>query len=422
MTHEAVRMKPINPSITIQHYPLTKKGARNKYYLVKCRLVPCDEAPSGVYQKKHSTEAGAQQDRLRLIRLFGGGSLSKEEFRDAEMAIYRLRGNTGPAKGSSLGDAVDFYIANYKGADSTPLVAVAIKEFTDKKFRTLRPDSKEEYRRYLKAFGTQFGTMKLGQLGHESVGDFIESHVSKKPCYKIIHSFLGYCAGTSKKLKNPTPWLERNPADFYVLDQTDERESEIVILTVDEIRNCLAYAMGIGEAPLGDLPFWIWGLFTGMRPLEIKRFWTIEGYGWNRVHLEAGEISVPSEVSKVRSPRNIVIRPNLRAWLLFLKEAEIDMYPTRHRLLFRETRQMVLPEDKVPVRDLLRHTFISNRIHAFDRSFATTSVEAGNSERICKESYYRMISDPKAVEAFWDIRPETFGLTTPQAPKRIEDG
>jgi hypothetical protein len=49
MTHEAVRMKPINPSITIQHYPLTKKGARNKYYLVKCRLVPCDEAPSGVY-------------------------------------------------------------------------------------------------------------------------------------------------------------------------------------------------------------------------------------------------------------------------------------------------------------------------------------------------------------------------------------
>ncbi len=185
-------MKPINPSITTQHYPLTKKGARNKYYLVKCRLVPCDEAPSGVYQKKHSTEAGAQQDRLRLMRLFGGGSLTKEEFRDAEIAIYRLRGNAGPAKGSSLSDAVDFYIANYKGADSTPLVSVAIKEFTDKKFRTLRPDSKEEYRRYLKAFGTQFGTMKLRQLGHESVGDFIESHVSKKPCYKIIHSFLGY--------------------------------------------------------------------------------------------------------------------------------------------------------------------------------------------------------------------------------------
>jgi hypothetical protein len=38
MTHEAVRMKPINPSITTQHYPPTRKGARNKYYLVKCRL------------------------------------------------------------------------------------------------------------------------------------------------------------------------------------------------------------------------------------------------------------------------------------------------------------------------------------------------------------------------------------------------
>ena len=53
-------------------------------------------------------------------------------------------------------------------------------------------------------------------------------------------------------------------------------------------------------------------------------------------------------------------------------------------------------------------------MHAFDKSFGTTSVEAGNSERICKDSYFRMISNLRAVETFWAIRPETFGFETPE--------
>jgi integrase len=406
-------MKAINPTVTEHQYPPAKDGTQTKYYLTKCRVSVCEEAPTGVYQKKHSTQAAAEQDRFRLIRLFGGGTLSKEEFRDAEAAIYRLKGSNGPAKGSSLCEAVDFYIANFKGADCSPLVKDAMDKFEGLKFRTLRPDSKEEYSRYFKPFKKRFGELTLGQLTPDLVSNFIDAHPSPKSCYKILHSFLGYCSGSTKKLKNPEPWLDRNLADFYVLNTSDEDDAEIAILSVDEVLNCLVVAMAVGSDLLGDLPFWVWCLYTGMRPMEAKRFWTKEGLGWTQVHLEAGEINVPSGVSKVRRPRPIVIRPNLRAWLLLFKELDVKMYPTKHRLLFREIRSSVLSEEKCKVRDLLRHTYISNRVHAFDKSFATTSVEAGNSERICKDFYFRMIADPMAVEAFWAIRPETFGFVTP---------
>jgi hypothetical protein len=72
-------MKAINPTVTEHQYPPAKDGTQTKYYLTKCRLPVCEEAPTGVYQKKHATLAAAEQDRFRLIRLFGGGTLSKEE-------------------------------------------------------------------------------------------------------------------------------------------------------------------------------------------------------------------------------------------------------------------------------------------------------------------------------------------------------
>jgi integrase len=407
-------MKAINPTVTEHQYPPAKDGTQTKYYLTKCRLPVCEEAPTGVYQKKHATLAAAEQDRFRLIRLFGGGTLSKEEFRDAEAAVYRLKGTDAPAGGRTLCQAVDFYITNYLGPDATPLVSKAVETFKNLKFKTLRPDSKEEYNRYLTPFVKTFGLLTVRQITSNLVTEFIDGHNSPKQCHKILHSFLAYCSGTSKKLKNETPWLVRNPADFYVLDTSDEEETEIVILGIEEVLNCLVVAMAVGGDLLGDLPFWVWCLFTGMRPMEAKRFWTKEGMGWNRISLEAGEIRVPASVSKVREPRTILIRPNLRAWLILFKELDVKMYPTKHRLLFREIRNTILSPEKCKVRDLLRHTYISNRVHAFDKSFATTSIEAGNSEEICKKSYFRMITNLSEVKVFWGIRPETFGFVTPE--------
>jgi hypothetical protein len=403
-------MKTINPTVSEHTYQPRADGVVTKYWLVKCRMPLCADAPNGVYAKKHSALASAVQDRMRLVRQFGGGTLNKDEFRDAECALHRLKSADGPAKGATLSQAVDFYLENFKGLDSSPTVDDAVCDFLELKKRRLRPTSLEEYEYYLRRLKTKFAAFRLGQITPQLVTEIIDAAGSPIGCHRILHSFFSYWAGTSKKLRNPSPCLGSNPVDFYSLDVQDVTDRQVVILTFNEVRNALALA-----AMVGDLPYWVWCLFTGMRPIETFRFWTWEGYGWARVHLDAGVIKVPSEIAKTKRARQIVVRPNLKAWLEYFRATEVPMFPACHRLLFREVKRGALPDEKHAVKDLLRHTYISNRVQAFDRSLAMTAIESGNSERIIKDHYFHMITDLTQVESFWAIRPETLGLEIPPA-------
>lgn len=407
-------MKTINPTVHDRYYPKTSNGPRRRYWLVKCRMHVCEDAPKGVYQRKHATESAALQDRMRLIRTYGGGggSLTADEFRDAEMALFKLKGTPSDAHNLTLNQVVEFAIQNYRsGGDTSPLTESAIATYLDLKKKLLRPDSIEEIERYLTPMQNKLGKVQVSQLSTAMIGELIDSFVSKAAAYKVIHGFLGYCAGSSKKKpKNPTPWLTRNPADFYTLTTEDSGHKKPVILSIAEVKACLFLALA-----LGDLSFWVWCLFTGMRPDETHRFWLeFEDCGWRCINFESGVIDVPPKVTKTREGREIEIHPNLRKWLLFFRAFEYPMFPSGHRLKFRAIKKAVLTEEKIEVRDLLRHTFISNRVHAFDQSLATTSIEAGNSEKIIKKHYFRLITDKSAVVEYWELVPESFDLKTPK--------
>lgn len=398
-------MKPLYPRIYERKYP-----SGGLYWLVKCQL------PGGnPYQRKHSTELDAVRDRARLIReSTGSAPISRSDLQDYDIARHRLANCEGDAKGRSVLEAVDFFVRHYQDPKRTPLVREALELFRRDHLPTLRKESQDEYERYLPKLQSRFGEFRLREITTSVLQEYINSSSAKFHHRKCLQGFFSFCSGGSRKVRSPHEWLPKNPIDNVVLPRI-EGDREIVVLTLDEVKNALALA-----SMVGDLPYWVWSLFTGMRPCETKKFWTLPGYGWERINFAAGSVVVNTEIAKDKRRRKIAIRPNLKKWLLLFLASEEPMYPTCHRLKHREVKRGALDRDKYLVKDILRHTFVSFRVHAFDGSIGATAAESGNSERIIKDHYFDLITDESTVEAFWSLTPEDFGFTTNSAEAPVE--
>jgi hypothetical protein len=339
-------MKPLNPIIYAKKYPRTK----TPYWLLKCEL-PGEAAP---YQKKHRSLEDADRDRIRLIREYSGGGVTVDQARDFELAQRRLETCQGDARGRTILDAVEFYIAKFKDHATSPLVSDCISAFMKMHVTGKRAGTVEEYGRYLPRLEKRFGKLKIADLGRQALTEYVAAHPSPAYHRKCLVAFFGYCSGTSRRLKNPTPWIKENEARWIPVPSKGA-DREIVIFSIEEVKNLLALALLVG-----DLPYWIWSFYTGMRPDETKKFWTRPGYGWNRVNLAGNSITLNSEIAKDKRRRKIIIRPNLRRWLLLFKQSDTQMYPSGHRLKFRDIKAALLPPEICRIRDLLRH-YVENR-------------------------------------------------------------
>jgi integrase len=299
---------------------------------------------------------------------------------------------------------VDYFIANFKDTSSSPTVAHCVAEFSKAHVVKKRANTVEEYGRYLDRLEERFGKYKITDLNRKVLTEYVAAFPSAGHHRKCLVAFFGYCSGTSRKIPNPTPWLKENEARWIPLPPKGD-DHEIVILSLEEVKNALALAL-----MYDDLPYWIWALYTGMRPDEIRKFWSLPGYGWERINLGGNYIVVNSEISKDKRRRKILIRPNLKRWLLLFKQADERMYPACHRLKFRAIKSALFLPEKCRIRDLLRHTYVSFRAAAFDHSLAVTAAESGNSEKIIKEFYLDLITNSADVDEYWNLTPASFGL------------
>lgn len=399
-------MRVINPIIYKKTYP----KSQTTYWLVKCQLpAPTAENPKArkTYQAKYSSEAAAETDRMRIVREFGGGSVSRSQFLEFEMAQHRLTHAEGGARGKSVSFAVDWFIKHFRDHTCTPLLETVVDLFKQEHLPRLREKSQDEYRQYLNRLVDKFGKVPIGELTTEVLQNHVDAYPSKLHHRKCLIGLFAYCSGGSRKIRSPHKWLTENPAN-HVRVYEDQSDHEIVILTLEEVKNGIAMAL-----MLDDLGYWVWCLFTGMRPEETKRFWTREEYGWNRINRTGGFIVVNSEIAKDKRRRKIIIRPVLHAWLDYFAATGEHIYPTRHRRAFREVKRAAIADEKYDVSDLLRHTNISYRVQSFDKSMATTAIESGNSEAMIRDHYLDLITDESAIEEFWSLTPQAFGLSVP---------
>jgi hypothetical protein len=97
-------------------------------------------------------------------------------------------------------------------------------------------------------------------------------------------------------------------------------------------------------------------------------------------------------------------------WLLLFKQRGDKMYPSNHKRKFSSLKKLLNPT-KAKIRDILRHTYISFRVGAFEKSIGSTAAESGNSEKIIIDHYLDLVVNPAHVKRFWRITPRTLGLS-----------
>jgi integrase len=144
------------------------------------------------------------------------------------------------------------------------------------------------------------------------------------------------------------------------------------------------------------VPFYALCLFAGIRPDwqdgEISK---IEERLFD---LPRRRLSLPPEKTKTRRKRDVVLQPNLVAWLTKYPLSNYPIICTNFKKLRIKVQRRFRPGH-----DVLRHSYCSYLVGKF-RSVGDTALQAGNSERVIWSNYLDLVSEEDA-DAFWKIRP-----------------
>lgn len=118
-------------------------------------------------------------------------------------------------------------------------------------------------------------------------------------------------------------------------------------------------------------------------------------------------IHVEPEVSKVRMKRNVIIQPNLAAWLrAYPVDKHVIVPPNLDEVRTRIAKKFNLSHD------VMRHTFISMFVAKF-RSMGEAALQGGNSESIIRK-HYLDLKNPVEAEQFFCILPRRSSIAMAQ--------
>jgi integrase len=163
------------------------------------------------------------------------------------------------------------------------------------------------------------------------------------------------------------------------------------ILTVDQASALLV------SSSVDVLPYFSIGLFAGLRRAELERL------DWSEIDFESNLIQVTAEKSKTAARRFVTMQPNLRAWLMPLRQLKGPIVAAEtFREAFIKTRLTAgiaqWPENA------LRHSFASYHLAAF-KSAADTALQLGHHDSRITFAHYRELVKPKEAQRYWQIKP-----------------
>jgi integrase len=167
-----------------------------------------------------------------------------------------------------------------------------------------------------------------------------------------------------------------------------ERAKDVEVLSVEEARKLIA------AASPGMLPYWVLGLFAGLRPSEIRKL------QWSDCDFEHALITVRS--AKTGRKRYVTMQPNLVQWL---GPYRCDDGKVVDPVNFR--RQYALDREAAGLNDwpvnCLRHSFGSYWLAQFS-DINALALQMGNSPAVIEE-HYRQAVRPRDARRFWAIIP-----------------
>lgn len=209
-----------------------------------------------------------------------------------------------------------------------------------------------------------------------------------------LTTFFGFCVTEG--------WLEQNTATGV----RNYRRREFArptpaVLTVAVARDLMSFLETFHGGRL--VPFYALCLFAGIRPdWQYGEISKIEDSFFD---LAKRQLSLPQGKTKTRRKRDVVLQPNLVAWL---EKYPLSTYPIIC-VNFKKLRLQVQERFKLG-HDVLRHSYCSYLVGRF-RSVGDAALQAGNSERVIWSNYLDLVS-VRDAETFWEIRPFEAALPT----------
>ena len=203
-----------------------------------------------------------------------------------------------------------------------------------------------------------------------------------------LHSFFSWCGDPQRR------WISSNPVTPVVKFKISRGVPDV--LTVQQSEELMQYVSSFKEGAM--VPYFALALFSGIRTGEDGELQKLANHAdkGKLIDLKNGVIHIQPEISKTGQYRQVKIRENLSRWLV---RYPLPILPKNHHSMIKAVRKHF----KL-THDVLRHTFFSMHIAAFD-SVGRAALEGGNTEGIIRRHYLNMTS-AKEGKRFWKIKPE----------------
>jgi integrase len=288
----------------------------------------------------------------------------------------------------TIADAVRHYVAYLKANERSCTAVQLVKELlAAKKADGVSERHLRDIRSRLSVFAEKFDGQIVATITSKDIDNWLRSlnvkAVTRNHYRQLVVLAFNFAVRSGYATANPAV----GAAKAKVVGEAPG------ILSVSEVARLL-------EAATPDvLPYVAIGLFAGLRPAEIDRL------DWSEIDFESGLIEVKAAKSKTAQRRFVTIQPNLREWLLPLRQHKGNVTPQNcFRQLFEQAR------DGAGINDwpenALRHSFASYHLAHF-KNAASTALELGHHDSRVTFAHYRELVRPKEADRYWSIRPAT---------------
>jgi integrase len=305
--------------------------------------------------------------------------------------------------GSSLTDAVQFYLKHAKPVGGKKSLTDAIAEFADSKRRAGRRESYVRILEWvLKAFAANYKDRNVNEITRHQVEAWLDGNqnlATRKNRIRDLSIFFEFCRRRGYCASNPLENIERPIV-------TRGRPE---IFKVDEAAALLSTADLHPE--LEFLPAIAIGLFAGLRTEEIKKL------DWRNIDFEHRIIDVDERIAKRRQQRNVDMCDGLIAWLTPHAKARGPVYPVeaarRKMIQLRELARIA----KWPTNGL-RHSYGSYHVAHFQNP-NLTAVQMGHATTDMLFNHYRNYRIRRNdAETYWKLAPAAAGKKVVAFPSR----
>lgn len=301
---------------------------------------------------------------------------------------------------ATLTEAVRFFLC-HAATTAGQTVAKLLPSYLETK---ANPEYRKDQKFSLRLFANEFGQTPINTIQAPAIEKWLKSKnwnpLNMRNHLRDVAMFFKWAKFHGHVAENPCEKIRRPKV----------ARSTPVIFTVDEVRRLLETA---AENPhLELLPMLAICFFSGVRVAEVQRM------RWEMIDFAEGEIRLPGQITKTRSPRNIEIFAPLRWWLGANppKEGEIV---SKAKLRFR--RKELFRLAAVPrKRNGLRHSFASFYSAKFRDPGALQLLLGQETPSVMFKHYIAATKRSDAI-AFFDLRPQDQTLDKNKATGEHEE-